>query len=111
MAEPRARMYVSVGNILELAGATIGCVAVNMLVGPKWALLAGAVCILVGAELIYDASTVRVPLPRRPHPVAKTAKVAKSTRTRLGRLRPHLARRRARLIIDLRLLRRGVWPR
>jgi len=117
---PRTRLRISVGNVLELAGAGVGCYAIDQLAGLRWALVAAAVLLIVGAELIYDALSLSLPLPRVPHPVAKVRRtLAKVHIPRPGVPRlPHLPRVhfpsisawRARRVVDWRLLRKGVWP-
>ena len=74
----RPMLHLSFGNLLEIAGAGLGCYSIDLLVGVKWALVAGAVCLLVAAELIYDVSVVHVPLPRRARPIVWYRKTKRS---------------------------------
>lgn len=67
----RSYLRVNTGNLLEVAGVVVGCYAVSALAGVAWALIAGAVAMLVAAELVYDGHVARMPLPRRPRPVKR----------------------------------------
>lgn len=81
----RTRLAVNVGNLFELLGAAAGVYGVYRLLGLAWALIAAAVLLILAAELIYDAHSWMIPLPRRPHP-----------RVRLLEARQRLALRRMR---------------
>lgn len=69
--QQRRRVNVNVGNLLELAGAGVGCYAVDRLAGLAWALVAAGVVLVVGAEFVYDSHVVRVPLLRCPRLVKR----------------------------------------
>lgn len=88
---PRHVVVVSVGNVLELAGAALACYALDRLAGTPAALLLGAVLLVVGAELLYDGTVVSFPLPRRPRPLAAGRRHAATIRRRAA---ARLARRR-----------------
>lgn len=90
---PRTRLAVNLGNLLELAGVGIGVYAVSQLAGVAWALIVAAVTLVAGAELVYDGHVARLPLPHRPHPVARYRHVRSLAARRLAVAR---ARRRAR---------------
>lgn len=64
----KQRMFlrVSVGNVLELAGVGLLVYGVVELVGIAWGMIALAACAIVGAELIYDGTVARIPLPHKP---------------------------------------------
>ena len=66
MRGPRTRLIIVVGNTLEILGAVSACVGTYLLAGLPWMLVLLAVLLIIAAELIYDASILRVPLPRRP---------------------------------------------
>ncbi len=76
-AAQRTHVVVNVGNVLELAGAGVGCYGVAVLAGVGWALVAAGVVLVVGAELVYDSHGLRVPLPRRPRPVLSATRCAR----------------------------------
>lgn len=71
----RSYLRVNTGNLLEVAGVVVGSYAVSALAGVAWALIAGAVAMLVAAELVYDGHVARMPLPRRPRPLLKARKL------------------------------------
>lgn len=64
----RTRLVVNVGNLLEVLGAGVVVVGVDRLAGLAWALVLLGVLLVVAAELVFDASVWRLPLPRRPRP-------------------------------------------
>ena len=70
MIEDRTKVSFNTGNLLEIAGAAMGTTAVYLLSGLAWALVCGAVLLILAAELIYVApTTVRLPgLPRPKNP-------------------------------------------
>lgn len=82
-----------IGNFFEIAGVTIGCLAIANLAGPWWGLLAGAIAILVAAELIYGEVGAKIPLPHRP-----TLKIAP-----IHGLSEFLRTRRARFTLSARI--------
>lgn len=81
----RARVHLNIGNLLELAAAGIGCWAVWRLAGLSWTLVAVAVLVLVAAELVYDASSITIPLPRRPRPALRACQAARAAWAAAGR--------------------------
>lgn len=99
------RTYLRVAHLddlLEFFGAIAICVAVGALVGFVWALLLAGVLAVVAANLVMsDGASYRIPLPRRRH---------RHLNFRIPRPHIDLARRRASLTIDFRLLRKGIWP-
>jgi hypothetical protein len=62
----RTRLRLSVGNWLELAAAGLAVYGVDALAGWRWSLLAGAAACAVFAELLYDETVLRIPLPHLP---------------------------------------------
>lgn len=75
----RTKLVIEVGNLLELAGAACAVVGVDRLAGFSWALVAGAILLVAGAELVYGdhpdpnappgtPRVWKVPLPLRPQP-------------------------------------------
>lgn len=72
----RSRVVLDLGNLLELAGVVLACFAVAQLAGAAWALLAGGVALIVGAELVYDGHLLRIPLPHRPRPLFRLQRLA-----------------------------------
>lgn len=75
-AQQRAHVVVNVGNVLELAGAAVGCYGVAVLAGVGWALVAAGLLLVAAAELVYDSHGLRIPVPRRPRPVSAVRSAA-----------------------------------
>lgn len=67
----RTRLRVNVGNLFEVLGALNVVGGVAWLVGLAYGLILLGVLLVVGAELIYDSTVLRIPLPHRPHPTVK----------------------------------------
>jgi hypothetical protein len=67
----RKRLRVYVGGWIEVFGAAMTVTAVYLLTSLPWALVAGGVFLLIAAELVYDGTILRLPLPRRPHPIQR----------------------------------------
>ena len=95
----RSRLAIRAGDFLELVAAAAAVAGVYGLAGVWWALIAAAVLIAIGAELIYGEEpngaprVWRIPLPRRPQP----RRVIEERRQRLSIWRyRRLARWRAR---------------
>ena len=111
--QARRTAEINIGNLLELAGAGLGCYGVDQIVGLRWALVAGAVLLIIAAELVYDAHRLKIRLPRRPRPVAyvrarKHVKKARHRRwhfpeVRLPRLRFPVWLAPASLVVSWRL--------
>lgn len=71
MTLQRARAHIGVGNSLELVGAGLVCYGIDRLAGLAVALIVAGVLVVALAELVYSEVVLRVPLPRRPRPVAR----------------------------------------
>lgn len=67
----RYHLNLNTGNLIEVAGVAMLVTALYLLEGLGWALLGGGIALIIGAELVYGASSLRIPLPRRPHPFRK----------------------------------------
>lgn len=81
MPSDRYRIVVNFGNLLELLAAASAVYGVSRLLGLAYGLILLGILLAVGAELIYDATVIRIPLPKRPHPV----QAIKRAETRLKR--------------------------
>lgn len=64
----RTKLVINAGNFLELIAAVCAVVGIYRLAGVSWALIATAILLVVGAELVLGDQPWRVPLPHRPHP-------------------------------------------
>lgn len=106
VAPERSKLLIGVDNIMEILGATVLVLAIGFIFGWVWALLPLGVALLVGAEYAYTETSLRIPLPRRPHPIAKV----RSALARVHGISEYLLTRRASFMVNARLLRRGVWP-
>ncbi len=112
--QKRERSHLRIGHVddmMEIAGACALVAAIWVLFGFGWALFPLGGLLVLGAELAYDGAAFRIPLPHRPHPIAKSH----SALARIHLPRPHLPRPDvhrfiARRIIEWRLMRKGVWP-
>src|SRR5271165_4622557 len=60
-------LTINTGNVLEIFGAAMATTAVYLLAGLPWALVSGAVFLLIGAEFVYVQAT-RIALPGLPRP-------------------------------------------
>lgn len=69
MRPQRYHLRISVGNLLEILGAAASVYGVARLVGLAYGLILLGILLVVAAELIYDDTSLRLPLPRRPHPI------------------------------------------
>lgn len=67
----RRTITVNYANVIEAVGAAMSVTAVYLLAGLGWALVAGGTFLIVGAEYVYSGLHVRIPLPRKPHPIRK----------------------------------------
>jgi hypothetical protein len=81
---PRIRVHVNVGNLLETAGAALGCYAIAALAGAAAGMLAGGVLLVVAAELIYDARIATVALPHRPRPLTAARRAVRPVMLRIS---------------------------
>lgn len=107
----RGRLLIDSGNLMEMAGAGLGCYAISVLVSPIWALVAGAVCMIIAAELIYSGHVWRIPLPRRPRGLRRHRALRRQAAI-AGQSEPRWFRclTWAHFIVTWRLLRKGIWP-
>jgi hypothetical protein len=75
----RTKLRIKVGDALEVAAAGFAIWAVLRLAGFSWALVATAILLVVGAELVFGEvdhpeappgtpRTIRIPLPLKPEP-------------------------------------------
>lgn len=94
MLPQRYRLRINVGNLLELVAAAAACWGVYRLEGFAWMLILAAVLLAVGAEFIYDATALRIPLPHLPHPVRRARTDFTRARVLAYRAKHAVARRR-----------------
>lgn len=111
----RRMAYFNLGNLAQPIGAGVICWGVYRISNIGIALLVTGVVVVALANLEWDASVWRIPMPRRPHPIVKISAVTlRVRRVRLPHPRVHVRRpRTTRLVywaVCWKLARKGVWP-
>jgi hypothetical protein len=66
----RPQLTFPVANYVEFAGASMLTTGVYLLAGLGWALVAGALILIVASELVLG-DNLSVTLPRPPHPIRR----------------------------------------
>lgn len=113
MRPQRYHLHLGVGNLLEIAGAGSAVYGLARLAGLAYGLILLGGLLVIAAELIYDANTLRVPLPHRPRPIMRArqlpSRVERWKRERLVRQAVGRARRAA-AVASPNEIRAGLLP-